>query len=58
MVQAFGDVLVGREEIKFHTNMENAFLLFLFDVLFLASEYRIEKTQENEPNRSDFEISI
>lgn len=33
------------------------FLLFLFEVMYLAPEYRIEK-KENEPNHSDFEISI
>lgn len=57
-VQAFGNVVVGREDIKFHVNMENGFLLLLFDMIYLASEHRIENIQEREPNHSDFEISI
>lgn len=44
--------------MKFHANVENRFLLLLFDMIYLASEYRIERIQEREPNHSDFEISI
>ena len=42
------NVVVGTEEIKLHKNMENGFLLFLFEVICLASDYRIERIQERE----------
>lgn len=45
-------------DMKFHANVENGFLLLLFDMIYLASEYRIEKIQEREPDHSDFEILI
>lgn len=48
----------GREDMTFYADMENGFLLLLFDMIYLASEYRIKKIQEREPNHSDFKISI
>lgn len=48
MVQAFGNVALGTEDIKRHINIENRFLLLLFGVISLAGEYRIEKIQERE----------
>lgn len=56
MVQAFGNVVVGRKEIKFHINMENGFLLLVFDMIYLASEYKIEKSRESEPDHSEIAV--
>lgn len=55
---SIGECGGGREDMKFHANMENGFLLLLFDMIYLASKYRIKKIQEREQNHSDFEISI